>query len=243
MNIGEINPGYNANNFYVLLQIAEPCRRIQFVPFASFSIHMKAFILAGVCLLFAAASITAQQEEKPGKNEFMVWGGFAPAVRTFAPGGRTWDGKFGIGALRYSRRFNNSDWVNLKYTIDASIDVLNYPDKTISGTTVTPTRETRFAVGLAPIGLQANFRPHKKIQPFIGLSLGFVAFTERTPNLTGKKLNFSTAGGGGIEYRLANKKAITFGYNFYHISNASRGIENPGYDAQLFFIGYTFLSK
>ena len=203
---------------------------------------MKKLLVSAVWLMLLAFSISAQDEE-PGKNELMVWGGYAPAVRTFAIGGRTWDAQLGIGALRYSHRFNNSDWVNLKYTLDASVLVMNYPDKIVSGTTITPTRETRVGIGLAPIGLQGNFRPRKKLQPFIGLALGFMPFTERTPNVTGKKLNFSTAGGGGIEYRLPNKRAITFGYNFYHISNASRGIENPGYDAQLFFVGYTFLSK
>ena len=203
---------------------------------------MKKILVSAVWLMLLAFSISAQDEE-PGKNELMVWGGYAPAVRTFAIGGRTWDAQLGIGALRYSHRFNNSDWVNLKYTLDASVLVMNYPDKIVSGTMITPTRETRVGIGLAPIGLQGNFRPRKKLQPFIGLALGFMPFTERTPNVTGKKLNFSTAGGGGIEYRLANKRAITFGYNFYHISNASRGIENPGYDAQLFFVGYTFLSK
>jgi len=172
-------------------------------------------------MMLAVFAISGQDEE-PGKNELMVWGGYAPAVRTFDVGGRTWDGKMGIGALRYSRRFNNSDWVNLKYTLDASVVVLNYPDRVVSGTTVTPVRETKYAVGVAPIGLQGNFRPRKKLQPFIGLSLGFLPFTETIPNVTGKKLNFSTEGGAGIEYRLANKKAVTFGYKFYHISNASR---------------------
>jgi len=203
---------------------------------------MKKIFVSAVWLMLLGLSISAQEEE-PSKNELMVWGGYAPAVRTFAIGGRTWDAQLGIGALRYSHRFNNSDWVNLKYTLDASLLVMNYPDKVVSGTTITPTRETRVGIGLAPIGLQGNFRPRKKLQPFIGLALGFMPFTERTPNVTGKKFNFSTAGGGGIEYRLAHKRAITFGYNFYHISNASRGIENPGYDAQLFFVGYTFLSK
>ena len=203
---------------------------------------MKKIFVSAVWLMLLGLSISAQEEEA-GKNELMVWGGYAPAVRTFAVGGRTWDAQLGIGALRYSHRFNNSDWINLKYTLDASVLVMNYPDKVVSGTTITPTRETRVGIGLAPIGLQGNFRPRKKLQPFIGLALGFMPFTERVPNVTGKKLNFSTAGGGGIEYRLSNKKAVTFGYNFYHISNASRGIENPGYDAQLFFVGYTFLSK
>jgi opacity protein-like surface antigen len=203
---------------------------------------MKRILVASVWMALAVFAVCAQDEE-PGKDELMVWGGYAPAVRTFAVGGRTWDGKLGIGALRYSHRWNNSDWVNLKYTLDASVVVMNHPDKIVTGTTITPTRENRLAFGIAPIGLQGNFRPRKKLQPFIGLHLGFLPFTETVPNVTGKKLNFSTAGGGGIEYRLKNKKAITFGYNFYHISNASRGIENPGYDAQLFFVGYTFFSR
>jgi opacity protein-like surface antigen len=203
---------------------------------------MKKLVAAAACVMFAVVSVSAQDPD-PGKNELMVWGGFAPAVRTFDTGGRTWDGTLGIGALRYSRRFNTSDWVNLKYTLDASVVVMNYPDKIITGTTVTPTRETRYGFGVAPIGLQGNYRPRKKLQPFVGMSLGFLPFTETTPNVTGKKLNFSTEGGVGIEYRLANQKAVTFGYKFYHISNASRGIENPGYDAQILYIGYTFFSK
>ncbi len=203
---------------------------------------MKRIVVSSVWMILVALAVSAQDEE-PGKNELMVWGGYAPAVRTFAVGGRTWDASLGIGAVRYSHRWNNSDWVNLKYTLDASVVVLNYPDKIVSGTTVTPTRETKVGIGVAPIGLQGNFRPRKKLQPFVGLSLGFLPFTETIPNVTGKKLNFTTAGGGGIEYRLSNKKAITFGYNFYHISNASRGIENPGYDAHLVFVGYTFFSK
>jgi len=200
-------------------------------------------IAVSVAWLMLAAFVISAQDEEPGKNELSVWGGFAPAVRTFDTGGRTWDATLGIGAFRYSRRFNNNDWINLKYTLDASVVVMNYPDKVVTGTTVTPVRETRYGFGVAPIGLQANFRPRKKLQPFIGLSLGLLPFTETTPNVTGKKLNFSTEGGGGIEYRLKNKKAITFGYKFYHISNASRGIENPGYDAQILYLGYTFSSK
>ena len=203
---------------------------------------MKRIFASALWLVLAAFTVFAQDEE-PGKNELMVWGGSAPAVRTFDVNGRTWDGRLGIGALRYSRRWNTADWINIKYTIDGSVVVMNYPDKIVTGSTVTPTRETKYAIGLAPIGFQGNFRPKKKLQPFVGLSLGFLPFTETVPNVTGKKLNFRTEGGFGIDYRLANKKAVTFGYKFYHISNASRGIENPGYDAQIFYVGYTFFSK
>ncbi len=204
---------------------------------------MKRTLGTAVWLMLAAFTAFAQDEE-PGKNELSVWGGYAPAVRTFDVGGRTWDGRFGIAALRYSRRWDTSSCETLKNTHDATVEAMNYPDKVVSSTgVITPTRETRVGIGLAPIGLQGNLRPRKKLQPFLGLSLGFLPFTETTPNVTGKKLNFSTEAGAGVEYRLANKKAITFGYKFYHISNASRGIENPGYDAQLFYVGYTFFSK
>jgi hypothetical protein len=204
-----------------------------------------------VLALMLSASVIAvrTQTEEPGKNELTVWGGFAPAVRTFDVDGRTWDGQFGMAALRYSRRFNNSDWLNIKYTVDAiPVAVLRYPD-----TVVTPTgpntvrvdrvKETRYAFGASPFGLQFNFRPRKKVQPFLGLSLSALVFNKTTPNDLGKRLNFGSEGGAGIEYRLSNKKAITFGYKFYHISNASRGEVNPGYDAQMLYLGYTFFSK
>lgn len=201
-------------------------------------------IIAAVFALLLAGTLVSAQDEEPGKNELMLWGGFAPAVRTFDTTGRTWDGRFGIAALRYSRRFNNSDWVNLKYTVDAvPLAILEYPDTEATPTGRRPVRETRYAFGGSPFGLQANFRPRKKLQPFVGLSLGVLIFNKTTPNDFGKKLNFSTEGGVGVDYRLGNKKAITFGYKFYHISNASRGVVNPGYDAQLLYLGYTFFSK
>src|SRR5687767_7679003 len=111
---------------------------------------MNKLIAAFASVMFAAAFVSAQDVES-GKNELTVWGGYAPAVRTFDLDGRTWDGKLGIGALRYSRRFNNSDWVNLKYTLDASVVVMNYPDKIVTPTSVTRVRETRYGFGVAPI--------------------------------------------------------------------------------------------
>lgn len=212
----------------------------------------KLNVLAFAAALLLPVAGLAQSDEK---NEFSVWGGFAPAVRVFEPtGGRSWDSTFGIAALRYARRFNNSDWVNLKYTVDAvPLAILRYPDRVNTPTLVGPggpvlapvvrTRETRYAFGVSPVGLQANFRPRKKLQPFIGLSLGLLVFNKTTPNDFGTKLNFSTEGGAGVEYRLANKKGITVGYKFYHISNASRGVVNPGYDVQLLYLGYTFSFK
>lgn len=215
---------------------------------------MKVLIAAAVLLLTMSAISVRGQSVEQGKDELSVWGGFAPAVRTFGPDGRTWDGKYGMIAVRYAHRWNNASWLNIKYTVDAvPAAILNYPDKRGIPTLVGPgipagprferTRETRYAFGASPFGLQFNFRPKKKLQPYFGLSLSALVFNKKTPNDTGTRLNFGSEGGVGIEYRLKDKKAVTFGYKFYHISNASRGIENPGYDSQMLYLGYTFWGK
>ncbi len=209
---------------------------------------MKKLILPAILLMSFSIAILAQTDEETGKNELTVWGGFSPTSSTLFKGtGRTPDARFGIVAFRYARRFNNNDTVNLKYTIDAvPLAVLNYPDVEIAS--VTPltlrnVRPTRTAFGFAPLGLQVNFRPRKKLQPFIGASGGFLYFNKQTPNIVGTRFNFTADVGGGIEYRLKNKRSITFGYKYYHISNGDRGIENPGIDNNIFYIGYTFFSK
>ncbi len=213
---------------------------------------MKKIILAGFFTIFFCLTVFAQDDTETGKNEFMFWGGFSPDSSTVFRGtGRTPDARFGIVAFRYSRRFNNNDKVNLKYTVDAvPLAVLNYPDVRIpslviggSPIQVQRVRETRRAFGIAPLGLQVNFRPRKKIQPFIGASGGLLYFNKTTPNFVGTRFNFTADVGGGLEIKLKQKRAVTIGYKYYHVSNGDRGIENPGFDHNIFYIGYTFFSK
>lgn len=208
---------------------------------------MKRHLMIALLLTLFSLSGAAQDEEALGKNEFTVWGGFSPDSTVLI--GKTPDARFGIAAFRYSRRFNNNDAVNLKYTADfVPFAALNYPDfevlRTDAGTfRVNRVRPTRTAFGIAPLGIQANFRPRKKLQPFVESSGGFLYFNKRTPNFTGKRFNFTADVGGGLEIRMKDKRSLTVGYKYYHISNAYRGIDNPGYDNNLFYIGYTFFSK
>ncbi len=193
------------------------------------------------------SAICAQNEET-GKNEFAVWGGFSPDSNTFIKAfGRTPDARFGIVAFRYSRRFNNSDAINLKYTADVvPAAFLNYPDVEVLNT-VPPSarsfRPTRYAFGVAPLGLQINFRPRKRMQPFLAGSGGLLYFNKVMPNFVGTRFTFTADVGGGIEFKLREKRSVTVGYKYYHISNGGRGIQNPGFDNNLFYVGYTFFSK
>lgn len=207
---------------------------------------MKKYFLAILLLPLLAIPAFAQDEEL-GKNEYSVWGGFSPDSNTFIKGtGRTPDARFGIVAFRYARRFNFSDSVNVKYTADVvPAAFLNYPDieLTVGPPFIVPTRPMRYAFGVAPLGGQLNFRPRKKYQPFLGMSGGLLYMNKRTPNFSGTRFQYTADVGGGVEIRLKDKKALTLGYKYYHISNGNRGLSNPGFDNNLFYVGYTFFSN
>jgi hypothetical protein len=193
-----------------------------------------------------ALTVTAQTDEA-GKNELSVWGGGSPDSTSFI--GKTQDARFGIIAVRYARRFNNNDTVNLRYTADfVPASVLSFPFFQAVQTGANTFRVDRirrkvYAYGIAPLGLQANFRPRKKVQPFVGASGGFLYFRESIPGFTGTRFNFTAEAGGGVDFRMRKGRAVTVGYKYYHISNGYRGVENPGFDNNLFYVGYRFLSK
>lgn len=183
------------------------------------------------------------------KNELSVRGGFAPKGLT-----NLRKSNFGFAAVRYSRRIAATDSVALKYTIDAvPIAVLDYEKQRVvqTGATtfaVAPDSETVYGVGVTPVGLQLNFRRRSKIQPFVAGSAGLIIFSKVIPDdrsalfpeRKGTRLNFATGAGGGVEFVQNGERSYTVGYQFQHISNASRGNINPGFNHNLFYIGYTF---
>lgn len=205
---------------------------------------MKKLLFTITFLMFLGIVVYTQNVNETGKNEIMIWGGFSPDSTTFIRGTcQTYNARYGILALRYARRFNNNNLVNLKYTSDfVPLAVLHYPDKNVLPDDFRE-HPTAKGYGLAPLGLQMNFRPRNKYQPFIGASGGFLYLDKQTPNLVGTRFVFTADVGGGLEIKLKDKRAITFGYKYYHISNAGRGQQNPGFDNNLFYIGYTCFSK
>ncbi|HEY0048780.1 MAG TPA: acyloxyacyl hydrolase [Pyrinomonadaceae bacterium] len=186
------------------------------------------------------------------KNELSVWGGFAPDMPRVFGGARP--SSYGQLAVRYSRRIATSDSLALKYTIDfIPLAVINYDRRPIIQTapntfTVQSNNTTNYAFGLTPVGLQLHFRRKAKIQPFISANAGLLIFNKTIPddrsavfpNLNGKHLNFTLAGGGGVDFLTDAGRTFTVGFKFHHISNASTGNINPGFDQNLFYVGYTF---
>jgi hypothetical protein len=168
------------------------------------------------------------------KNEIMIWGGFSPDSTTALPSAATKDARFGIVGVRYARRFNNSRFLNLKYTAEFyPVAILNFPDRGV--------RKTARGIGFSPLGLQMNLRPHKIIQPFVGISGGAISFNKSVPNELGRKFNFTAVVSGGVEFLIKKKRSVTVGYKLFHISNAGLGEVNPAFDDNVIYAGYSFL--
>lgn len=39
---------------------------------------------------------------------------------------------------------------------------------------------------------------------------------------------------------LRDKKAVSFGYKYQHLSNGYRADDNPGFDSNIFYVGFSF---
>ena len=172
-------------------------------------------------------------------NEFGLWGGGSFSSPTLI--GKTEEARLAIVALRYARVLSRGDQVSFKYTIDAvPVASLSFPVETQPAGFVTrKERRTITGAGLSPVGFQVNFRRRERVQPFAQASGGFLYFGERIPDERGAQFNFTTDFGGGVQWKTGARRAWTLGYRYQHISNGFRADVNPGFDSNLFYVGFS----
>ena len=174
-------------------------------------------------------------------NEFGVWGGGSFSTPTLI--GKTEETRLAIVALRYARVLARGDNLSLKYTIDAMpVARLSFPvfeQAAPPGSGVLKRRRTFTAAGLSPVGFQLNFRRRERVQPFVQTSGGFLYFGARIPEERGARFNFTGDFGGGVQWKTSLRRAWTFGYRYQHVSNGYRAEVNPGFDSNLFYVGFS----
>ena len=174
-------------------------------------------------------------------NEFGVWGGGSFSSPTLI--GKTEDTRLAIFALRYARVLARGESLAFKYTLDAvPVARLSFPafePAAPPGAGVVERRKTITAAGLSPVGFQLNFRRRERVQPFLQTSGGFLYFGERIPDERGARFNFTGDFGGGVQWKTAQRRAWTFGYRYQHVSNGYRAQVNPGFDSNLFYVGFS----
>ena len=171
-------------------------------------------------------------------NEFGVWGGGSLSGPTLI--GKTERTRSGLLAFRYARVLARGDNLALKYTLDAvPLAALSFPVFEASGASFREVRRTITGAGLAPVGFQLNFRRRERVQPFAQASGGFLYFGERIPTERGAQFNFTADFCGGVQWKTGARRAWTVGYRYHHVSNGYRADVNPGFDSNLFYVGFS----
>jgi hypothetical protein len=182
---------------------------------------------------------------KKGDNEFGFWGGASFAATTVFGGlheDEARDRRFVITAFRYGRTLAANNSMALQYTLDAiplAVATGNIKSSTTVGGVTTFTRSTAYGAGVTPLGLQLDFRNGSHVKPFIHLNGGLLVFNESMPLPDAGKLALVGETGAGLRIFTSERRAVTLGVRFHHISNGDRAGSNRGLNQFIFYAGFS----
>ena len=207
--------------------------------------------LSLVFALFVSISVCAQDTDNPfqlkrGDNEFGFWGGVSPKATTIFGGlhdDEAEDRKFFIAALRYGRTLAANDSLALQYTLD--VVPLAVATGTIVSRTTSPSgvdtfrRETAYGAGFTPAGLQLDFANGSKVHPFAHVNGGFLYFNKSVPIEDAGRFAWVGEAGGGLRIFTSERRAVSVGVRFHHISNGDRQGSNRGLNQFVIYAGFS----
>ena len=211
---------------------------------------MRLFLSLAFVLL-VSTSVFAQNIDNPfllkrGDNEFGFWGGVSPKATTIFGGlhhDEAEDRKFFIAALRYGRTLAANDRLALQYTLDV-VPVAVATGVIVSRTTSpagvdTFRRETAYGAGITPLGLQLDFRNGSKVHPFAHVNGGLLYFNKSVPIEDSGRFAWVAEGGGGVRIFTSERRAVSLGVRFHHISNGNRQGANRGLNQFVIYAGFS----
>jgi opacity protein-like surface antigen len=108
---------------------------------------------------------------------------------------------------------------------------------------VAPTkRETSYGIGFQPINFKFMFLAKNRLKPYAQVGAGILVTNKAVPVPRSTLFQFTGEFGGGLMYMLNAKRAISLGYKYFHISNGNinQKINNPGFNANVFYLNYSF---
>lgn len=106
-------------------------------------------------------------------------------------------------------------------------------------------RENTFGFGIQPVNFRFIFLAKNRLKPYVQVGAGLLFTNKAIPVPRSKPFNLTGDFGGGLMYMLSAKRAVNFGYKYFHISNGNIGgkINNPGFNANVFYVNYSFFWK
>jgi len=181
---------------------------------------------------------------KKGDNEFGFWGGASFKATTIFEGlsdAEARDRRFFIAAFRYGRTLVANNSLALQYTVDAV--PLAVATGNITSTTVGPVttfqRKTAYGAGLTPIGFQLDFANGSRVHPFVHVNGGFLVFNNPVPLPDAGRFAFVGEAGTGVRIFTSERRAVTLGLRFHHVSNGDRSGSNRGLNNFVIYAGFS----
>ena len=106
-------------------------------------------------------------------------------------------------------------------------------------------RKKTYAVAIQPVNFKFMFLAKNRLKPYAQVGAGLLYAGKPIPVPYSKRFNFTGDFGGGLMYMLGEKRAVSLGYKYFHISNGNIGgkINNPGFNANVFYLNYSFFRK
>ncbi len=206
-----------------------------------------ALLVTAACANLAGAQ--SGYELKRGDNEFGGWGGGAFSATTVFGGltdAEADERGFVVAAFRYGRTLAANDHLALQYTLDAIPMALAIGNIESSTTVTTPagpvttfTRDTAYGVGVTPLGLQLDFANGSRVKPFVHVNGGLLVFNESVPLPDAGKLALVGEAGAGVRVFTSERRALSFGVRFHHISNGDRAGANRGLNQFVIYAGFS----
>jgi opacity protein-like surface antigen len=211
--------------------------------------------LVRLCRILAVTVIVATRciagsvctDENGLKHQLEFLGGYSPQSATLI--GTTQNRRFVLVGIEYGYRCWNWQNAAISFTptvLPAAIllQPAQYVQKYVDGNDTNQLSAPHAVYGFAalPIGFTFDLLRTHLVHPFVELAGGGIVSTEPIPvNTAGATAwNFVFDFGGGVQWRIADKRAIAFGYKFLHISNAYTTNTNPGVDNNVLYIGLVF---
>jgi hypothetical protein len=202
-------------------------------------------------VVFIAAPALAQNTDNPfllkrGDDEFGFWGGVSPKATTIFGGlhhDEAEDRRFFIAALRYGRTLAANHSLALQYTLDV-VPVAVATGVIVSRTTSpsgvdTFRRETAYGAGFTPLGLQLDFRNGSKVHPYAHVNGGLLYFNKSVPIEDAGRFAWVGEAGGGVRIFTSERRAVSLGVRFHHISNGDRQGSNRGLNQFVIYAGFS----
>ena len=212
---------------------------------------MKRFVTVALFVLIACAPALAQTDDNPftlkrGDNEWGFWAGGSPKATTVFGGlhdDEADDRKFFVAALRYGRTLAANNTAALQYTFEV------VPVAVATGTIVSRTtspagvdtfqRETAYGAGFTPLGLQLDLANGSKVHPFVHVNGGFLYFNKSVPIEDAGRFAWVGEAGGGVRIFTSDRRAVSLGVRFHHISNGDRQGSNRGLNQFVIYAGFS----